>query len=100
MLPLEKQKTSLIRFFDTGEKLKRMGFCKKTKGAIAVFMSLILLLVFAFGCLIVDGTRILSAKSIILGAGDLAMNGALANYDTKLKDMYGLMGMKEIPEDL
>lgn len=77
-----------------------MGFCRKTKGAIAVFMSLILLLVFVFGCLIVDGTRILSAKSIILGAGDLAMNSALANYDTKLKDMYGLMGMKEIPEDL
>ena len=100
MLPLEKQKTSLIRFFDTGEKQKMMGFCRKTKGAIAVFMSLILLLVFVFGCLIVDGTRILSAKSIILGAGDLAMNSALANYDTKLKDMYGLMGMKEIPEDL
>lgn len=70
-------------------------FCTKNKGAIAVFMSLIMVLVFAFGCLIIDGTRILSSKSIILGAGDLSMNAALSNYDTELKDIYGLLGMKE-----
>lgn len=71
-------------------------FFFKNRGAISVFMSLILLPVLVFGCLIIDGTRVLGSKSIISGAGDLAMNGALSNYDSNLKDMYGLMGMKEV----
>lgn len=71
-------------------------FFFKNRGAISVFMSLILLPVLVFGCLIIDGTRVLGSKSIISGAGDLAMNGALSNYDTNLKDMYGLMGMKDV----
>ena len=75
-------------------------FCTKNKGAIAVFMSLIIVMTFAFGCLIIDGTRILSSKSIILGAGDLAMNAALSNYDAELKYMYGLLGMKELSTDV
>ena len=71
-------------------------FFFKNRGAISVFMSLILLPTLVFGCLIIDGTRVLGSKGIISGAGDLAMNGALSNYDANLKDMYGLMGMKDV----
>lgn len=57
-------------------------------------MSVTLLPIMVFGLLVVDGARLLGAKSIISGAGDLAMNAALTNYDSNLKDMYGLFGMK------
>lgn len=71
-------------------------FFVKKRGSISVFISLILLPVLIFGCLIIDGTRILGSKSIVTGAGDLAMNAALTKYDFKLKDMYGLFGMEEL----
>lgn len=71
-------------------------FFFENRGAISVFMCIILLPTLVFGCLVLDGTRILGSKSIISGAGDLTMNGALSNYDPNLKDMYGLMGMQDV----
>lgn len=74
------------------------GFICKNKGTISVFLTLILLPTFIFGGVIVDGSRILGAKNIISGAGDLAMNGALSNYNEELKKTYGLLGMADTPE--
>ena len=61
-----------------------LKICEKNKGAISVFLTLILLPTFIFGGVIIDGSRILGAKNIISGAGDLAMNGALSNYHEEL----------------
>lgn len=73
-----------------------INFFLKDHGAISVFISVIMLPVLVFGCLIIDGTRIMGSKSIVTEAGDLAMNAALSQYDTILKDMYGLLGMEEL----
>ncbi|MBR4766463.1 MAG: hypothetical protein IK085_06850, partial [Clostridia bacterium] len=43
----------------------------------------------------VDTARINMARSMVSSAGDLAMNSALANYDTILKDVYGLFAMSQ-----
>lgn len=48
----------------------------------------------------VDGSRIHSAKVAITGAGDLAMNAALADYETVLKDVYGLFAMSKTVDEL
>ena len=70
-----------------------LKICEKNKGAISVFLTLILLPTFIFGGVIIDGSRILGAKNIISGAGDLAMNGALSNYHEELNKTYGLLAM-------
>lgn len=73
---------------------------RKRNGAISVFLTLILVPTLMFGGIIVDGVRIYGSKNIISGAGNLAMNGALANYDGSLNDAYGLIAMSDTPEEL
>lgn len=70
-----------------------MRFCQSYKGAISVFLTLILLPTFVLAGVIIDGSRIYASRNIVSGAGDLAMNAALADYDSKLKDMYSLFAM-------
>lgn len=77
-----------------------LSFCEKCKGAISVFLTLILLPTFVFGGVIVDGSRVLGAKNLISGAGDLAMNAALSNYYEELNTTYGLLAMAETPEEV
>lgn len=72
-------------------------FCGKNRGAISVFLTLILVPVLMFSGIIVDISRLYAAKTVISGAGDLTMNAALARYDKKLKDSYGLIAMADDP---
>lgn len=75
-------------------------FCRKHDGAISVFLILILIPTLLFAGVVVDGVRIYGSKNMISGAGDLAMNGALAGYDGDLNDAYGLIAMSKTPEEL
>ena len=75
-----------------------MYFTKRQQGAISVFLTLILLPTLIFGCLTVDAARVYSAKVAISDSGEMAMNAALAQYDTALFDKYGLLAMKKTPE--
>ena len=76
------------------------NFVRKHDGAISVFLTLILIPTLLFAGVLVDGVRIYGSKNIISGAGDLAMNGALAGYDGDLNDAYGLIAMSKTPEEL
>lgn len=77
-----------------------LKFCRKHDGAISVFLTLILIPTLLFAGVVVDGARIYGSKNMISGAGDLAMNGALAGYDGSLNDAYGLIAMSKTPEEL
>lgn len=77
-----------------------MKFTKRQQGVISIFLSMILLLMFIFSAIIVDGSRIFAAKNIVSGAGQLALNSGLSTYDEALKDAYGLIAMSENVEDL
>ncbi len=77
-----------------------LAFCRKHDGAISVFLTLILIPTLLFAGVVVDGVRIYGSKNMISGAGDLAMNGALAGYDGSLNDAYGLIAMSKTPEEL
>ncbi len=70
-----------------------MHFSKKMQGTISVFLILILLPMFVLTAVLIDGTIILGAKNTINDAGELAMGGALAHYDEKLLDYYGLISL-------
>lgn len=77
------------------EKIK-----KRIKGSISIFLVIIMVPMMCLSGLIVDGSRVELAKASISSAGDLTMNSALANYDTVLKDVYGLFAMSQTAKDL
>lgn len=73
---------------------------KRIKGSISIFLVIIMVPMMCLSGLIVDGSRVELAKAAMSSAGDLTMNSALANYDTVLKDVYGLFAMSQTAEDL
>ncbi len=75
-----------------------LGFCHENRGAISVFLMLILLPVVLLGGLTTDAARIYMSKVVISDAGEMSMNAGLAQYDGKLHDEYGLLVMEKSPE--
>lgn len=73
---------------------------RRIKGSVTVLLVIILVPMMTLSAIIVDISRINMAKSMVSSSGDLAMNTALANYDTILKDVYGLFAMSQTEEDL
>ncbi len=72
-----------------------LNFCRRHDGAVAVFLTLILIPTFIFSGVMIDGSRILASKNLVSGAGDLAMNAALSNYHEGLNQVYGLLAMAD-----
>ena len=70
----------------------------KRDGAISVFLSLILLML--FGGIATDAARVYMSKIIISDAGETALNAGLAQYDEELHDEYGLFVMKKTPASM
>ena len=77
-----------------------MLFYKDARGSISIFLILVMLTVFVFGGLTVDGARIGVAKNSVSMAGELAMTAALSEYNDVLKDMYGLFALSEDTDKL
>lgn len=77
------------------EKIK-----KRVNGSISIFLALIMLPMFTCAGLVVDGARISAARTSVSGAGDLAMNAALSEYDQILYDVYGLFAISKNMEEL
>lgn len=72
---------------------------KRIRGSISLLLVAILLPTMMFSALMVDISRLNLAKSMVSSAGDVALNSALANYDTILKDVYGLFSVSQTEED-
>lgn len=72
---------------------------ERIQGSISVLLVIILLPTMVLSALIVDTARVNMASSMVSSAGDLAINSALADYDTILKDVYGLFAMSQAKTD-
>ena len=70
-------------------------FIKNTKGAVTVFVTLLLIPAILVSGTAVDLARIHTARSIIQDANQLAANSVLSQYNALLKDLYGLFGVAE-----
>lgn len=75
-----------------------LGIFYKNKGAISVFLTLILVPVLLMTGLTTDAARIYMSEAVISDAGEMAMNAALAQYNVNLHDEYGLLVMDKSPE--
>ena len=68
-------------------------FRKNTKGAVTVFVTLLLVPAILISGTAVDLARIHTARSIASDANQLAANSMLSQYDALLHDLYGLFGI-------
>lgn len=77
-----------------------MKFFEKTKGAISIFLVIILVPMMTVSSLFVDASKVQLARAMAEAAGDLTLNTALTNYDTDLKKLYGLLATAQDTSDL
>jgi len=68
-------------------------FLKNTKGAVTVFVTVLLIPAILISGTAVDLTRIYTARSVLQDANVLAANSVLSQYDALLHDLYGLFGI-------
>ena len=66
---------------------------QKTKGAITVFLCIVLSAIFLVIGTFTDGARLRLAHSHVQRANKSAISSVLANYNNELKDEYGLFGV-------
>lgn len=72
---------------------------KNSKGAVTVFVTLLLIPAMLISGSVVDLARIHTASSIIQDSNQLAANAVLSQYNALLHDLYGLFGfMADDPE--
>lgn len=62
-----------------------------TRGAISVFLAMILVPCIVVSSVFVDLSRVHLSKASAESAADLALNALLTNYDADLKEWYGLV---------
>lgn len=75
------------------------GFFANSKGALTVFVTLILIPAILVSGTAVDLSRAYTARSIIQDANQLAANAVLSQYDALANELYGLFGvMGEDPQ--
>src|SRR5690606_26922660 len=70
-------------------------FWKDTKGAVTVFVTLLLIPAILVSGTAVDLARIHTARSIVQDANQLAANSLLTQYNAMLQDIYGLYAVME-----
>lgn len=68
---------------------------KAAKGAISIFLVIILIPTMLFSAVLIDGSRMASARAMAQEATDLAAFSALASYNQKLKDEFGLFAIHD-----
>ncbi len=62
-----------------------------TRGAISVFLAIILVPCIVVSSIFVDLSRVHLSKASAESSADLALNALLTNYDADLKDWYGMV---------
>ena len=78
----------------TQKKIKRF-----VDGSISVFLVIVLVPIVTTAALFVEASRYQLAQGQLAAAADLTLNSALANYDTVLKDVYGIFAVSQTDEE-
>ncbi len=77
-----------------------MKYVRRCKGAVTIFLVIILVPMLTCSAFFIDVSRISLARGVAASAGDLALNTALTQYDTQLKELYGLFATTQDQETL
>lgn len=76
-----------------------MEAIRNNRGAVSIFLILVLVPCIAISCIFVDLSRVQLSKSSAEASADLALNTLLTNYDADLSEYYGLIGSCQNIED-
>lgn len=77
-----------------------MYFLKHRRGSVSIFLVIILVPMLTISALFVDVSKVSLSRGAAASALDLSLNTALTNYDTELKDLYGLFATAQDMDDL
>ena len=66
-------------------------FMREAKGAISVFLIIVLLPMMTMAGVFIDLARSKLAQEVVVSSADLALNTVLTDYDKDLKDYFGLL---------
>lgn len=77
-----------------------MKIFRRQHGAVSVFLVIILVPMITVSSLFVDASKVKLGRGVAESAADLTINTALTDYDTKLKDLYGLFATAQDTEEL
>ena len=72
---------------------------KGPRGAISVFLAMILVPCIVVSSLFVDLSRVHMSKAMTESSADLALNTLLTNYDADLSDWYGMVASCQNVDD-
>ena len=67
---------------------------RRLKGAVSIFLVIITIPCLLLSAVLIDGSRLSSARAMTQEATDLAAASILASYDQTLKDEFGLFAME------
>ena len=74
---------------------------RRVKGAVSIFLVIITIPAMLLSAVLIDGSRMASARAMTQEGTDLAAASVLASYNQTLKDQYGLFALNETdPEKL
>lgn len=78
-----------------------MDVLQKNRGAVSIFLLIVLLPTMAFVGIFIDLARVELSKEVAVSSADLVMNTVLSQYDKMLKENYGLFasGQNVNPKD-
>jgi len=79
---------------------KCMGIFINKRGSVTVFLSLIMAGVLLFTVIMVDASKIIGARSMVAGAGDMSLNAGLTYYNSVLQDTYGIFAISKDEKEL
>ena len=71
---------------------------RKVRGAISIFLVIITIPTLLFSAVLVDGSRMASARAMNQEAADLAASSVLEDYNLEMKESYGLFSMEDSDE--
>lgn len=70
------------------------------KGSVTVLMSLIMAMIMTFTLILIDASKIVSARNMVSGAGDMALKSGLTYYNSVLQDTYGIFAVSKDMDEL
>ncbi|RKJ06241.1 hypothetical protein D7X87_05575 [bacterium D16-54] len=72
---------------------------RRIKGAVSIFLVIITIPTMLLSAVLIDGSRMASARAMAQEATDLAASSVLAGYNQILKDQFGLFALDESDGD-
>ncbi len=72
----------------------------KNRGAVTVFVSLIMTIILILNLILIDAGKLVTARNLISGAGDMALNAGLSNYNSIIQETYGIFAISKSKSEL